>query len=218
MNAALIPVRSIGGSKSRLAGILDAERRRGLALAMLEDMTAALMAAQCLTRVAVVSSDADLIEHARRLGVETIDEGDPKGLNAAVAVAARTLEESGVSRLLTIPGDVPLITPFEIDGVFSVDPGRYPVVVVPSLSATGTNGLLTSPPTVIQPVFEGESLAAYRALCGQRRLEMLILGLEGFAIDVDTPADLHLLARAEGSSAELVRSWKLTGVNDRCSE
>jgi 2-phospho-L-lactate guanylyltransferase len=209
VNAALIPVRSIAGAKRRLAGCLDDARREMLALAMLEDMIAALKAATRLDRIVVVSSDADLLRHARRCGAETLEEGPVRGLNGAVAFAAAELEKQGVRRLLTIPGDVPLLDPFEIDALFEVDAARYPVIAVPSSSATGTNGLVTSPPTVINFCFEGESLGAYRDECRARAVEMLILCLDGFAFDIDTPADLVSLPSRSGyRTCELVADWR----------
>jgi 2-phospho-L-lactate guanylyltransferase len=209
VNAALIPVRSIAGAKKRLAGCLDDARREELALAMLEDMLAALGAATRLDRIVVVSSDADLLAHARRCGAEALDEGPARGLNAAVTWAATELESQGVRRLLVIPGDVPLLDPFEIDALFEIDAERYPVVCVPSSSATGTNGLVVSPPTRIDFRFEGESLAAYRAECRAKAAEMLILALEGFAVDVDTPADLAALPMRGGyRTCELLEEWR----------
>jgi len=213
VNAALIPVRSIAGAKQRLAGCLDDASREELAMAMLEDMLAALTAATRLDRIVVISSDSDLLRHARRCGAETLEEGPARGLNGAVAFAAAELERQGVSRLLTIPGDVPLLDPFEIDALFEVDAARYPVIAVPSSSATGTNALVTSPPTVIDFRFEGESLAAYRSECRARGVEMLILGLEGFAIDVDTPADLAALPFKQGyRTCELLDEWRSAGI------
>ncbi|MFN2427801.1 MAG: 2-phospho-L-lactate guanylyltransferase [Candidatus Binatia bacterium] len=208
MNAALIPVRSIVGAKKRLAGCLDDARREELALAMLEDMLAALSAATRLDRIVVVSSDAALLRHARRCGAEVLDEGPARGLNGAVAFAATELEKQGVRRLLVIPGDVPLLDPFEIDALFEVDAERYPVIAVPSASATGTNALVTSPPTVIEFRFEGESLAAFRGECRARGVEILFLALEGFAVDIDTPADLASLPNRDGyRTCELVEEW-----------
>lgn len=209
MNAALIPVRSMAGAKKRLAGFLDEARREELALAMLEDMLAALAAATRLDRIVVVSSDADLLAHARRCGAEALDEGAARGLNAAVAFAAAALAGEGVTRLLVIPGDVPLLDPFEIDALFEVDSERYPVVAVPSASVTGTNGLVTNLPAPIEFRFEGESLAAYRHECRACDVEMLILPLEGFAIDVDTASDLAALPSRGGyRTCELVEEWR----------
>ena len=210
MNAALIPVRSIAGAKKRLATCLDDARREELALAMLEDMLAALRASTALDRIVVVSSDAALLRHARRCGAETIEEGPAAlGLNAAVTFAAERLQAEGVTRLLTIPGDVPLLDPFEIDALFEVNAERYPVIAAPSASATGTNALVTSPPTVIDFRFEGESLDAYRRECRDRGVEMLILCLESFAIDLDTPADLDALPIKDGyRTCDLIAAWR----------
>jgi len=209
VNAALIPVRSIAGAKQRLASCLSLARRETLALAMLEDMLSALRGAESLDRIVVVSSDADLLAHASRCGAEALAEGDARGLNGAVAMAAAHLEAQGVRRLLTIPGDVPLLDPLDVDGLFATDPARYPVVAAPSFSAAGTNGLLTSPPTVIDFVFEGDSLSAYRRECRGRGVQMLILALESFAVDIDTPSDLlSLPARAGHRTCTLVEEWR----------
>ena len=190
MNVALVPVRSISGSKNRLASVLTPPEREALALAMLEDMVSALLAADRVDRVVVVSSDAGLLAHARSLGAQVLEEGAPAGLNAAVAVAAQTLEDEGATTLLTIPGDVPLLDPAEVDAIFDADPSRYPVVLAPSSSVTGTNGLRTTPPTAIEFRFEGASLAAHRSAAREAEVELLLLGLPSFAVDVDTPGDL----------------------------
>ena len=108
-----------------------------------------------------------------------------------------------------------MLDPFEIDALFEVDAERYPVIAVPSSSATGTNALVTSPPTVIDFRFEGESLAAFRTECRTRGVELLFLALDGFAVDIDTPADLAALPSRGGyRTCELVEEWRelLEGV------
>ena len=209
MNAALVPVRSIAGGKNRLASGLDGSQREALAVAMLEDMLEALSRAVSVDRTFVVSADPDLLEHARRHGAGIIDEEQPSGLNAAVTMAAKRLQAEGVNRLLTIPGDVPLLEASEIDAAFAFSAEKHPVVLVPSASLTGTNGLLTSPPTVIDFCFEGESLAAHRQQCRDRGIPMLVSRQESFAIDVDTPADLAGLSSRPGCrTGRLLQIWK----------
>jgi 2-phospho-L-lactate guanylyltransferase len=100
--------------------------------------------------------------------------------------------------LLTIPGDVPLIEPDEVAAAFGVDASAWPVVLIPSGSGAGTNGLLLSPPTVIVPRFEGDSLAAHVDACRERGVAFRVLALPSFALDVDTPEDLAELARRGG--------------------
>lgn len=186
---------------------------------MLDDMLEALTEASSVELIAVVSSDADLLNRARLRGAKAIDEGNARGLNAAATLAATQLEAEGVRRLLTIPGDVPSIEAVEIDALFSTDPARYPIVLAPSANVSGTNGLLTSPPTAIPFCFEGESLAAHRQACRDANLELLLLGLPSFAIDLDTPADvLSLVSQAAGETGKLLSRWRQDGLIDRLAE
>jgi 2-phospho-L-lactate guanylyltransferase len=191
MNTVLVPVRSLVGAKKRLAHRLTVEEREKLALAMLADMIGALTAASAVARVVVVSSDELLLEHAVVA---------PSGLNRAVAAAARKLEAEGVRRLLTIPGDVPLLTSADVNRVFAACTPERPVVLVPSATGTGTNGLLTAPPTVIEPCFEGSSLAAHQSACSRVGIEATILRCGSFELDIDTPDDLAQLAASNADT------------------
>ena len=204
MQVALLPVRALASAKGRLGASLSPADREALTREMLDDMIHALARARSVARTFVVSADARVLDDARRLGAEPLAEGAVRGLNPAVASAAAVLEKLGVRRLLTIPGDVPLIDPAEVDQIFATDPAAYPVVLVPSASGTGTNALLTSPPTVIPPRFEGASLAAHRALCRERGVACQVLALASFALDVDTPEDLAEL-RARRSALGLTK-------------
>lgn len=219
VNAALIPVRAISGGKNRLASCLTAEQREALAVAMLDDMLAALELSEAVQLIAVVSSDADLLRHAAERGARAIDEGNARGLNQASTLAAAELASIGVKRLLTIPGDVPLLDAAEIDAMFSANPERYPVVLAPSASVTGTNGLLTSPPQVIPFCFEGESLAAHRVACRSAKVELLLLGLPSFAVDIDTPADVLTVSESSsGATGDLLVRWQQEGLIDRLAQ
>jgi 2-phospho-L-lactate guanylyltransferase len=198
MNAGLIPVRSVAGAKNRLGSELDERERTRLTLAMLSDMVAAARAARRLDAVYVVSGDRQLLAFATALGAEGLEESEAEAaqsatgrLNGAVFGAARSLAARGVDRLLTIPGDVPLITSVEIDRLLEIEAD---VVLVPSASGTGTNGLLTTPPDVIAPRFEGMSLTAHIGACTAAGLSYRVLDLPGFALDIDTFTDLRALA------------------------
>jgi 2-phospho-L-lactate guanylyltransferase len=209
VQAALIPVRALNDAKRRLAASLAPHEREQLAVAMLADMLDALLAARTLERVYVVSSDHAVLECAAHMGATPLREEHPAGLNAAVAWAAALLEQGKVRRLLTIPGDVPLLDTKEVERLLATDPKLYPVVLVPSASGSGTNALLTSPPSVIPPCFEGQSLAAHTAACASKGIVPRVLPLAGFALDIDTPEDLVSLSRHAGPQ----RSARLNGAS-----
>jgi 2-phospho-L-lactate guanylyltransferase len=142
------------------------------------------------------------------MGATPLREEHPAGLNAAVAWAAALLEQGHVRRLLTIPGDVPLLDTNEVERLLATDPERHPVVLVPSASGSGTNALLTSPPSVIPPCFEGQSLTAHMAACASKGIVPRILPLASFALDIDTPETLASLSRHAGPQ----RSARLNGA------
>lgn len=209
MNAVVVPVRSISDAKRRLSDCLTSVRREQLALSMLADMVREIARSAAVDRLVVVTSDDRFLVHASELGAEVFDEGEAGGLNAAVSKAAQQLERQGVARALIIPGDVPLIQAAEINVLFATDSRRFPVVIVPSLSGEGTNGLLLSPPSVLQPRFEGASRSAHRDECTKEGLRFLELDLDGFKLDIDTVDDLVVLKGAPNSqTAELLRSWR----------
>jgi 2-phospho-L-lactate guanylyltransferase len=80
---ALVPVRSLGGAKSRLGEPLDPEERADLVLALLRRTVEAALAATRLAGVIVVSMDEDLLRRARAMGAATLlQKGD--GLNAGL--------------------------------------------------------------------------------------------------------------------------------------
>ena len=70
MTTALIPVKNLEDSKSRLLSRLPDGLRRRLTLAMLEDLIAALAATPGIDRIAVTTPDETVATHARAAGAE----------------------------------------------------------------------------------------------------------------------------------------------------
>src|SRR5437763_5213311 len=108
---ALVPVKELDLAKERLAPVLPPERRRALMLAMLEDVLAALAATPGLEGLAVVTVDAAARGLAARYRARIIETGARDGHSGAVAAAARVLAAQQCPGMLTVPGDIPLVTP-----------------------------------------------------------------------------------------------------------
>src|SRR5262249_5504665 len=81
---AVVPVKDTRHAKQRLAGVLDAARRRELALAMLEDVLAALAGVPELAGILVVTLDRAAIAIARRDGIRIVSDGAGAGHSGAV--------------------------------------------------------------------------------------------------------------------------------------
>ncbi len=187
---AVVPVKDLGQAKQRLAGHLSAERRRGLYLAMLEDVLAALAATPGLSGIVVVTRDRDAMDLARHYAARILVEPENLGQSQAVGLAAKTLAGEGAKGLLAIPGDVPLATPGELARVLATHRGSPGFTIVPASDGRGSNCILCSPPDLIPFHFGNDSFLPHLAEARSAGVEPRIVELPGIGLDIDTPDDL----------------------------
>lgn len=192
----LVPVKSLGAAKSRLAGVLTPDQRRGLVLAMLQDVLAAINGAG-LTELGVVSPDRQVLELAASCGARPVRQRSPEAtlneaLDEAAAVAAPATQP-----LLVVPADVPLATADELVALVAASaqagfgaPTDAVVALVPDRAGGGTNALLRRPADVIPALFGTASLDRHRAAAAAAGVPCRVRRLPGLAHDLDTPADL----------------------------
>ena len=187
---AVVPLKNTIDAKQRLASALPAGLRQRLALAMAHDVLSALAASPGLAGLAVVTLDPAASALARRFGARVLTEGAGDGQTGAVNAAARTLSREGSGAMLTIPGDVPLVTPQEVEQLIAAHDRRPDFVIAPAHDGRGSNAVLCAPPDAVRLKFGDDSflprLAAARAL----GLEPKILHLAGIGLDIDHPRDL----------------------------
>jgi 2-phospho-L-lactate guanylyltransferase len=198
---AVVPVKDTRSAKQRLAAALPQAQRSTLALAMLEDVLEALAAARGLAGIVVVTVDPTARDLAHRYGAQISEERAAEGHTAAVMSAARSLAARGEA-MLTIPGDVPLVTAGEIERVIAAHRHGHRFVIVPARDELGSNAILAAPADAVPLRFGDNSffphLAAARA-CG---IEPAVLPLSAIGLDIDTPEDLAaFLARPSQTRA-----------------
>jgi len=203
---AAVPVKDLVNAKQRLVPALSPPERRALARAMLEDVLDAMVTA-LPGAVIVVTTDGEVQDLARSRRVECWIESGNRGHTAAVAFAQREASDRGALRFLTIPGDVPCVTPDEVATLCRALDGPG-VAFVPSRSGRGTNAALLCPPgamplTFGEPSFENHLIAARSAGFDPR-----VIHLPGIGLDVDAPDDLPLLLErgAATRSGRLLRT------------
>jgi 2-phospho-L-lactate/phosphoenolpyruvate guanylyltransferase len=194
MNCVLVPVKALEQGKSRLSVRLSPEERHALSRAMLTDVVTSARSATTVDRVVVVSSDPSLLELARQLEVEAVDEGYPRGLNGAVAVGTEFCLHLGATAVLVLLADLPLVTAQDIEGIFQQTNGEPQIVIVPCKEGDGTNALLRVPPEVVPTRFGGPSLEAHRKVAREYNITCQTVEIPHIAFDVDSVEDLHCLA------------------------
>ena len=133
---AAVPVKDLVNAKQRLVPALSPAERRALARAMLEDVLEAMVAA-LPGAVIVVTTDEEVRALAETRHVTCWIEPANRGHTAAVAFAQREAAARGAERFLTIPGDVPCVTPDELSRLCRALDGPG-VAFVPSRSGHGS--------------------------------------------------------------------------------
>jgi 2-phospho-L-lactate/phosphoenolpyruvate guanylyltransferase len=184
MPVPLVPLKALAEAKGRLAPEVGPLQRRLLAIAMFEDVIAALQAVPALAAPVVVSPDREVWRRADAMGCRVVEEPPGAGdLNAALASAATA---AGDGSLLVVAADLPLASAAGLERVLAAE---APVAVVPSADGAGTNVLAWRDPASFAPSFGPDSAARHLAVPGAVRVDD-----PGLALDVDTVDDLRTVA------------------------
>jgi 2-phospho-L-lactate guanylyltransferase len=210
--AAVLPVKHFDDAKQRLATGMDAQARRQLAAAMVEDVLEAIARARSIERTIVVTGDPVAQELAAERGAEVVpDPADAGHVQAALAGIARA-EVEGAECAVLLPGDCPLLDPRELDSLLTGLPAPY-VGIVPDRHGTGTNALVLNPPGAIVPAFGEGSCARHVELAREAGIAFAVEQLGSLGLDLDTPADVVALTRAlSGRRGGARRTAKALGI------
>jgi 2-phospho-L-lactate guanylyltransferase len=192
---AIVPVKEVAGAKQRLATMLSAEQRSRLALAMLSDVMEALAATPSLGGIAVVTIDPAATELAEAYGARIFGDGARDGHTGAVTAAARRLAADGRAGFLTVPGDVPLVTPEEVARLLQAHRGSPAFTIAPAHDERGSNAVLCSPPGAVPLSFGDDSFLPHLAAAERAGIRPTILRLPGLGLDIDHPVDLERFMR-----------------------
>jgi 2-phospho-L-lactate guanylyltransferase len=200
---AAVPAKDLAQAKRRLAGVLTAEERQGLARAMLEDVLTALAGVPALAGTIVVTREAALAATAHSFGARVIADLRHDGPNAAIMLAAKELSAEGATGMLAIPGDVPLATITEIGEILAAPQTRPAVTLVPALADMGTNAVALMPMDAIPIRFGKQSFFHHLEAALERGVTPRILRLRGIGLDIDRPEDLaEFLARGSATLSQ----------------
>jgi 2-phospho-L-lactate guanylyltransferase len=196
---AVVPVKSLGHVKQRLAPALPQSARYRLMLIMFEDVMAVLQELDEIDTVLVVTPDAYVAQIAGSLGAEVLKETERRGHSAAVAAGFAEARAGGAAHAVTLPADAPLITAQEVRALLAQAPATdtLGLTIVPNREGEGTNAILATPPDAFEPSFGPGSLLRHQALALDCGIPCNVIDLPGIAMDVDDPGDLMRLMAAK---------------------
>jgi 2-phospho-L-lactate guanylyltransferase len=200
-NWAVIPVKGLTESKTRLSTHLQGDKRRILVEALLEDVLSSVVRSRVFGTVMVISADENVGSLIRSQEVSFLKQTSV-GLNRAIEQANRLANQKHAQSLTIVLADIPLVEPGDFKELVSIGPAVRRVVMTPSFKG-GTNVMLTSPPGVISPSYGRWSYSKHLHQAQISGLNAYSMSNPHVSFDIDTMPDLTELIRLdpEGKTA-----------------
>ncbi len=215
MRALLLPVKDLNNAKKRLMDVLSPEERFALAAAMLADTIRAVQSVRCVEKIFVVTNYEPVMQLAEENRWEILREERQISESHSVDAASRICEQRGVTGLLRLPLDLPLIQSGDIDELLTLECRAPALVIVPSRDGTGTNAMLRTPPTLFPSHFGNGSFARHLVEAQKADATVLVRRNARLEMDVDDEADLRALLAQNLSGTETGRWLRASGVESR---
>ncbi|HIO61715.1 MAG TPA: 2-phospho-L-lactate guanylyltransferase [Deltaproteobacteria bacterium] len=191
----IIPIKSLNQAKHRLKHVLYPDERQEFFKAMFEDVLSTMMSVPDFEQVAVATVCPAACIIAKKYGAIVLSTSQDEGQTAAVERSAKILDARGITSMLVIPGDVPLVTVEEIKIVLDLHEKAPSMTIVPAQDELGSNCIALSP-TIAAPLrFGPNSYFPHLETARKLGLSLQSPKLTGLGLDIDTPEDLLVLSR-----------------------
>ena len=135
-----------------------------------------------------------------------LTDGAQGGHTGAVMARRALLAAEGAEGFMTLPGDIPHVTPPKITQVLAAHRPRPAFTIVPAHDDFGSNAVLCSPPTAVPLRFGDNSFFPHLDAARRCGIEPTVLRLPGIALDIDNAGDLaRFMAPSRRSTTRTVR-------------
>ena len=215
MRALLLPIKDLRNAKQRLVPLLSPEERFAIAQAMLADTIHAVRGVKQADKIFVVTNYAPAMKMAEENGWELLREETQISESVSVDAASRHCAELGITSLLRLPLDVPLVQASDIDELLALECVAPALVIVPSRDGTGTNAIRRTPPALFPSHFGPGSFARHCAEAERAGAEILVRRNARLEMDVDDESDLRALVQEDLRDTETGVWLRRSGLLER---
>lgn len=232
MLQAIIPMKPLADSMTRIADAISVSRRKALALSMLDQVIRSVLDSTFYIydkkeelSCTVFGGDEFIRAVAVHRGARW-EQDAVSGLNPILSLAMKKAFKEGFSAALILPGDLPMIRAEDIQEIISASAGMSLPVGVPAAKDGGTNALLIPSTWAIEPSYGVKSFLQHKAKFEAKGTTIKSMHLEGVQFDLDTIEDLawatnnihDLKAQIEFWMAQIERSpdsieWHLQKIS-----
>ena len=185
---ALVPMKPLHLAKSRLSAQLVPSQRAALSIGMLAGVLSAAVES-AMSEIWVVGGDDKIRELTRRLGARWIEDTSA-GLNDALSDAINAADNAGLHSLY-LPGDLPFLRSGDIAALIAASEGGSKLALAAAQRDGGTNAMLVPARSRFRPALGEDSFRRHTDLAQRLGMPYAVCDSPGFALDLDTPADLE---------------------------
>jgi 2-phospho-L-lactate guanylyltransferase len=189
---AVVPVKDLEESKSRLSPFLSPKDREVLTLAMMDHVLATLREVDIVDRVGVVSPSPRALFMAEDAEATALPQ-ESRGLNNALEEGRNWAISEGASSILVLPGDLPYLSALDVRMLTMIPRDERVAVISPDEADEGTNALLIRPADAMPFAFGPGSYEAHQRMAKEHGLEVETFKQASVSHDVDTLEDLQAL-------------------------
>ena len=198
-NWAIVPVKEISSSKSRLSTVLPDIDREKLVIDLFIRTLSVLQAVNSIQKTIVISRDSDMLDLATKSEALAIRENDNSDLNSAIQQATFDAISFGSTGILVLPADLPLLSVDDVNNMTDYEKLDKILMIVPDRHGIGTNALFVKPPGFLKYQFGVNSFVSHKREAQRMKAELFINHYPNVEFDIDSPDDLRRLSEMDFS-------------------
>lgn len=189
--AAIIPVKTFSKAKTRLN--LPSGQKEDLCRIMLQEVVETITNSKIFEKIIIVSKDETALSLTKKYDTLEIFDHEESGVNHAVSLADKYLEQNGYDASIVFPQDIPFMQTEDIEHLISFQKFPKSVLVVPSRRFDGTNALLRTPVNLMETHYDEDSYKIHLEVGKTLTQHISLVLLRRIMLDVDNLEDLKFL-------------------------
>ncbi len=187
--AIIIPIKKFDKSKTRLSPFLDFKERIELTELLILDTLEKVFKLKNSQTIIVSGEIIKLTDKYNDIVI--INENKSNGVNNAIDLANKFIENNEFSESIIIPIDLPLLSTLDLKVIIKFSRKfKKGICIVPSRRYDGTNILLRKPNLIIDTFYDNNSFYNHIKATTEKKKAIKICNFENLMIDLDTIEDI----------------------------
>ena len=191
---AIVPMKPLANSKTRLAHRFSPGQRAGLVMGMLCRVISAIHGAS-ISELWVVGGDQQIRDITQKFGGLWLEELGCN-LNDTLGKAFNRAFQQDVPALY-VAGDLPFLKPSDVNSLLQASRRRQNITLAPARQEGGTNAMLLPIGVAFRPQLGPGSFNKHVSQAAALKIPVAICTSPGLGLDLDTPKDLETYEHME---------------------